>query len=150
MMILGPATVTTKFSPRMTVLSSHEGTAAWLEIYGYVHSENIHPSFRMSDGAKLIFIVKIRSFQTSLFFNEWKEIGIQEDFRTFNSVHCQLQINLPSAPAIFDTEIYSTERRKQRRQEDLSVMPLPAKSISRQKNHSGSFEAILKISKKKG
>ena len=61
MMILGQTNVTTKFSPRMTVLSSHKGTAAWQEIYGYVHSENIHPSFRMSDGAKLIFLLPLLS-----------------------------------------------------------------------------------------
>ena len=49
-MILGPTNITTKFFPTMTVLSSHEDTEAWKEIYGYVHSENIHSSFRMSDG----------------------------------------------------------------------------------------------------
>ena len=32
----------------------HEDHAALEEIYGYIHSLNIHPSFRMADGAEAL------------------------------------------------------------------------------------------------
>ena len=38
----------------MTILTSHEDTRALIEIYSFVHSEGIHPRFRMGDGAPAI------------------------------------------------------------------------------------------------
>ena len=43
-----------KFFGSMAVLSSHEDSETWRGVYQYVHDLNIHPKFRMSDGAKAI------------------------------------------------------------------------------------------------
>ena len=40
-----------KFYGSFTVLSSQEDCQTWTEIFNFVHSLNIHPKFRMSDGA---------------------------------------------------------------------------------------------------
>ena len=50
-MIVGVSSAVGKFYGSFTVLSSHEDTQAWNEIFSFVHSENIHPKFRKSDGA---------------------------------------------------------------------------------------------------
>ena len=46
----------------MSVLSSHEDSEAWSEIYGFIHSLNVHPKFRMSDGAQAITKAGIETF----------------------------------------------------------------------------------------
>ena len=49
-MVVGVTNETGNFFPAMSVLTTHEE-----EIYGgYIHSLNIHPSFRMADGAEAI------------------------------------------------------------------------------------------------
>lgn len=53
-MVVGVTNETGNFFPAMSVLTTHEDHAAWEEIYGYIHSLNIHPSFRMADGAEAI------------------------------------------------------------------------------------------------
>ena len=53
-MVVGVTNETGNFFPTMSVLTTHEDHAAWEEIYGYIHSLNIHPSFRMADGAEAI------------------------------------------------------------------------------------------------
>ena len=53
-MVVGVTNETGNFFPAMLVLTTHEDHAAWEEIYGYIHSLNIHPSFRMADGAEAI------------------------------------------------------------------------------------------------
>ena len=52
--IVGVSSATGKFFGSLSVLSSHEDSEAWSEIYKYIHSLNIHPRFRMSDGAQSI------------------------------------------------------------------------------------------------
>ena len=49
--VAGTSNVTGLFFPTMTILTSHEDTRALIEIYSFVHSEGIHPRFRMGDGA---------------------------------------------------------------------------------------------------
>ena len=53
-MVVGVTNETGNFFPIMSVLTTHEDHTAWEEIYGYIHSLNIHPSFRMADGAEAI------------------------------------------------------------------------------------------------
>ena len=53
-MIIGVSSSTGKFYGCLTVLSSHEDTEAWNEIYKFIHSMDIHPKIRMSDGATSI------------------------------------------------------------------------------------------------
>ena len=53
-MVVGVTNETGNFFPAMLVLTTHEDPTAWEEIYGYIHSLNIHPSFRMADGAEAI------------------------------------------------------------------------------------------------
>ena len=53
-MVVGVTNETGNFFPAMSVLTTHEDHAAWEEIYGYIHSLNIHPSFRMADGAEAL------------------------------------------------------------------------------------------------
>ena len=49
-MVVGVTNETGNFFPAMSVLTTHEE-----EIYGgYIHSLNIHPSFRMADGAEAL------------------------------------------------------------------------------------------------
>ena len=49
-MVVGVTNETGNFFPAMSVLTTHEE-----EIYGgYIHSLNIHPSFRMADVAEAI------------------------------------------------------------------------------------------------
>ena len=50
-MVVGVTNETGNFFPAMSVLTTHEDHAAWEEIYGYIHSLNITPSFKMADGA---------------------------------------------------------------------------------------------------
>ena len=45
---------TGKFFGSMSVLSSHEDSEAWAEIYAFIHGLNVHPKFRMGDGAQSI------------------------------------------------------------------------------------------------
>ena len=52
--VVGTSNVTGLFFPTMTILTSHEDTRALIEIYSFVHSEGIHPRFRMGDGAPAI------------------------------------------------------------------------------------------------
>ena len=52
--ICGVTSSTGTFFGSMVILSSHEDAEAWAEVYKYLHSLNIHPKFRMSDGAKAI------------------------------------------------------------------------------------------------
>ena len=52
--VAGTSNVTGLFFPTMTILTSHEDTRALIEIYSFVHSEGIHPRFRMGDGAPAI------------------------------------------------------------------------------------------------
>ena len=52
--ICGVTSDTGTFFGSMVILSSHEDAEAWGEVYKYLHSLNIHPKFRMSDGAKAI------------------------------------------------------------------------------------------------
>ena len=52
--VVGTSNVTGYFFPTMTILTSHEDTRALIEIYSFVHSEGIHPRFRMGDGAPAI------------------------------------------------------------------------------------------------
>ena len=53
-MVVGVTNETGNFFPAMLVLTTHEDPTAWEEIYGYIHSLNIHPSFRMADGAEAL------------------------------------------------------------------------------------------------
>ena len=48
-MVVGVTNETGNFFPAMKM--DH---AAWEEIFGYIHSLNIHPSFRMADGAEAL------------------------------------------------------------------------------------------------
>ena len=53
-LICGVTSDTGTFYGSMVILSSHEDAETWSEVYKYVHDLNIHPKFRMSDGAKAI------------------------------------------------------------------------------------------------
>ena len=53
-LICGVTSDTGTFFGSMLVLSSNEDAETWRGVYDYVHSLNIHPKFRMSDGAKAI------------------------------------------------------------------------------------------------
>ena len=53
-LICGVTSNTGKFFGTMVVLSSHEDSRTWSEVYKYIHSLNIHPKFRMADGSKAI------------------------------------------------------------------------------------------------
>ena len=53
-MIVGVSSATGKFFGSMSVLSSHEVSEAWAEIYTFIHGLNVHPKFRMGDGAQSI------------------------------------------------------------------------------------------------
>ena len=48
------SSATGKFFGSMSILSSHEDSEAWSEIYGFIHSLNVHPKFRMSASAQAI------------------------------------------------------------------------------------------------
>lgn len=52
--VVGLTNVTGLFFPSMTILTSHEDCRALTEIYSFVHSQGIHPRFRMGDGATAI------------------------------------------------------------------------------------------------
>ena len=52
--VVGTTNVTGLFFPSMTILTSHEDARALTEIYSFVHSQGIHPRFRMGDGAPAI------------------------------------------------------------------------------------------------
>ena len=53
-MIVGVSSAQGKFFGSFAVLSSHEDTEAWKEIYSFVHRQDIHPRYRMADGAQSI------------------------------------------------------------------------------------------------
>ena len=53
-MVVGVSSPTGKFFGSLVVLSSHEDHEAWNEINNYVHSLNVHPRYRMADGAQSI------------------------------------------------------------------------------------------------
>ena len=38
----------------MAVLSSHEDSESWREVYNFIHNQGLHFKFRMGDGAKEI------------------------------------------------------------------------------------------------
>ena len=61
-MIVGVSSATGKFFGSMSVLSSHEDSEAWSEIYRYIHSLNVHPKYRMADGAQSIMKAGIETF----------------------------------------------------------------------------------------
>ena len=52
--ISGTSTPTGRFFPSSCVLSSHEDSAAWAQIYKFVRDSNIKPSYQLGDGAKAI------------------------------------------------------------------------------------------------
>ena len=52
--IAGTSSLTGKFFASCVVLSSHEDTRAWSEIYQYVHDLGVKPAYHMGDGAKAI------------------------------------------------------------------------------------------------
>ena len=53
-MVVGVSSAQGKFFGSFAVLSSHEDTEAWKEIYSFVHRQDIHPRYRMADGAQSI------------------------------------------------------------------------------------------------
>ena len=53
-MICGVTNATGLFYPSLTVLSSHEDSKAWSEIYEFIHNLGIHPARRMADGSLAI------------------------------------------------------------------------------------------------
>ena len=52
--VAGTSTPTGKFFGSLVVLSSHEDTTAWANIYRYIRDLEKFPTFRMGDGAKEI------------------------------------------------------------------------------------------------
>ena len=58
-----------------TVLSSHEDSQAWTEIFSFIHSLNIHPKFRMSDGALSITKAGKEVFGSCELCKESKSVG---------------------------------------------------------------------------
>ena len=65
MFVCGVTGSTGKFFGTMTVLSSHEDTEAWSEVYLFVHSYGAHFDVFMGDGAKAITKAKIEVFSES-------------------------------------------------------------------------------------
>ena len=53
-MVIGVTSPIGKFHASFSVLSSHEDSDAWSEIYSFVHSLGVHPKNRMADGATSI------------------------------------------------------------------------------------------------
>ena len=54
LLVAGVTSATGKFFGSMAVVSSHEDTEAWKELFNFVHSLGAHFQFRMADGAKEI------------------------------------------------------------------------------------------------
>ena len=53
-LVCGVSSATGKFFGSMSVLSSHEDSQAWNELYQFIHRQDCHFQFRMGDGAKEI------------------------------------------------------------------------------------------------
>ena len=53
-MVCGVSSTTGKFFASFTVLASDEDAQTWREIYKFIHGLNVHPLFRMGDGAPAI------------------------------------------------------------------------------------------------
>ena len=53
-LVCGVSSPTGKFFGTMSVLSSHEDTSSWSQLYSFIHGLENHFRFRMEDGAKEI------------------------------------------------------------------------------------------------
>ena len=74
-MIVGVSNSVGKFYGSFTVLSSHEDSQTWTEIFCFIHSLNIHPKFRMSDGALSITKAGKEVFGSCELCKESKSVG---------------------------------------------------------------------------
>ena len=52
--VVGVSSATGRFYGTMTVLSSHEDSRAWTELYQFIHDQGAHFQYFMADGAKAI------------------------------------------------------------------------------------------------
>ena len=67
-LVCGVSSPTGKFFGTMSVLSSHEDTSSWSQLYSFIHGLENHFRFRMGDGAKEITKAGIKVYFIWLYF----------------------------------------------------------------------------------